>query len=94
MLASNDDFSIFNDIHMVFGEYRDTIIVTQLSDENHGPRLEFIKDVYKLCFLGEFGAKRDCCTSRRLDVGAICYLYRRACLCQMDVCAILPGGRD
>ena len=53
-MASNDGFSSFYDIHVVFGEYRDTTIVAQFSDGNKGPRLEVFKDVYKLCFLGEF----------------------------------------
>ena len=93
-MASNDDFSIFYDIHVLFGEYRDIIIVAQLSDGNQGPRLEVVEDVYNLCFLGEFDRKGDCCASRRLDVGAIHYLYGRACQCRLDVFAILPGGRD
>ena len=42
---------------MVFGEYRDTIIVTQFSNGNKGPRLEVVKDVYDMCFLGEFCGK-------------------------------------
>ena len=79
---------------MVFGEYRDTIVVAQLYDGNLGPRLEVIKNVSNLCFLGEFGGKGDCCTSRRLDVGAICYLYGRAFQCWLDACTILSGGRD
>ena len=74
MLVSNDDLYIFHDIHVVLGEYCNTIIVTQLSDGNQGPRLEVIKDVSNLCFLGEFGGKGDCCRSRRLDIGAIRYL--------------------
>ena len=93
-MASNDDFLIFYDIDVVLGEYRNTIIVAQLSDGNQGPRLEVIKDVSNLCFLGEFGGKGDCCGSRRLDIGAIRYLYRRACQCRLNVCAIFPGGRD
>ena len=77
-----------------FLRYPRGIIVAQLSDVNQGPRLEVVKDVSNLCFLGEFGGKGDCCASRRLDVGAICYLYRRACRYWLDVCAILTGGRD
>ena len=73
-MASNDDFSIFYDILVVFGEYHDTIIVTQLSDGNYAPRLEVVKDVSNLCFFGEFGGKGDCCASQRLDVGVISYL--------------------
>ena len=71
---------------MVFGEYRDKIIITQLSDGNQGPILEVVEDVYDLCFLGEFGGKEDCCASRRLDVGAIFYLYGRPYQCRLDVC--------
>ena len=78
-MASNDDFSIFYNIQVVFGKYRDTIIVAQLSDGNHGPRLEVIEYMFGLCILGEFGRKEDCCAIRRLDVGAIRYLYGRAC---------------
>ena len=63
LLASNDDFSIFYDIHVVFGEYCDTIIVAQLSDGNQGPRLEGVVDVSDLCFLGDFGGMGDCCAS-------------------------------
>ena len=74
-MASNDYLSIFYDIHVVFGEYRNTIIVTQLSDGNQVPRLEVIEDVSEMCFLGKFGGKWDCCVSRRLNVGAVCYLY-------------------
>ena len=58
------------------------------------PILELVEDVSNLCFLGEFGGKGGCYASRRLDVGAILYLYRRACRFRLDVCTILPGGRD
>ena len=94
MLASNDDFSIFYDIHVVFGEYRNKIIVAQLSDGNKRPRLEVVEDVSNLCFLGKFGGKRGCCASRRIDVDAVRYLYGKSCRCWLDVCAILPDGRE
>ena len=94
MLSSNNDFSVFYDIHVVLGEYGNTIIIAQLSDGNQGPRFEVVKDVSDVCFLGEFGRKGDCCASRRLDVGTIFYLYRRARQCRLDFCAILPGGRE
>ena len=93
-MDSNDDFSIFPDIHVVLGEYHNTIIIAQFSDGNQGPRLEVVKDVSDLCFLGEFGGKGDCCASPRLNVGAIHYLYGRACRCRLDVCAIFPGRRE
>ena len=63
MLASNGDFSIFHDIYVILGEYRNTIIITQLSDGNQGPILEVVEDVSNLCFLGEFGGKGYCCAS-------------------------------
>ena len=40
-------------------QYPRGIIVAQLSDVNQGPRLEVVKDVSNLCFLGEFGGKGD-----------------------------------
>ena len=64
---------------MVFGEYRDKIIVAQLSYGNQGPRFEVVEDVLDLSLLEEFGGKGGCCAIRRLNVGAIYYLYVRAC---------------
>ena len=60
MLASNDDFSILHNIHVVLGEYCNTIIITQLSNGNQLPRLEVVEDVSDLCFLREFGGKGYC----------------------------------
>ena len=60
-MVSNDVFSIFHNIHVVLGEYRNTIIVAQLSDGNQRPRLEVVDDVSDLCFLREFGGKGNCC---------------------------------
>ena len=62
MLASNDDLH-FYDIHVIFGEYCDTITVRHFSDGNQGPILEVVEDVSDLCFLGEFGVKGGCFAS-------------------------------
>ena len=92
-MESNDDLPLFKYPLGIWCIMRHNHRLTLVRGDQV-PILEVIEDVSDLCFLGEFGGKGDCCTSRRLDVGTIRYLNVRAYLCWLDVCEILPGRRD
>ena len=53
--AYDDDVSIFVDVHVVFGEKSDTVIIAELANGDEGARFEVVENVTNFRARGELG---------------------------------------